>query len=161
MVCKKMDRKLKVPPRLTTIFDPYEYPIFFITFCTRNREKILTDESIHQAFRRFTQKAQENHDVLVGRYVIMPEHIHFFVKIDRSKSLGKWIGSLKRYIGANCTLNSLAWQPGFFDHMLRDNENLMQKGEYVRQNPVRAGLVKDWQEWPYQGLIYAFDGYRD
>ena len=50
---------------------------------------------------------------------------------------------------------------GFFDHMLRDNENLMQKGEYVRQNPVRAGLVKDWQEWPYQGLIYAFDGYRD
>ncbi len=45
------------------------------------------------------------------------------------------------------------WQPGFFDHLIRANESYEQKWEYVLQNPVRAGLVEKWQDWPYQGEI--------
>ena len=117
MECNNMDTNLKVPPRLRTIFDPYDYPIFFITLCTRDRKRILANELVHQTFRNFTQNAKEKHDVFVGRYAIMPEHIHFFVKMNRSRDLGKWVGGLKRYIGTNCTLDSPAWQPGFFDHI--------------------------------------------
>ena len=37
----------------------------------------------------------------------------------------------------------------FFDHRLRGDESLIGKGQYIRQNPVRAGLVADKDEWHY------------
>jgi putative transposase len=49
------------------------------------------------------------------------------------------------------------WQPGFFDHVLRNDESYAQKWEYIRDNPVRAGLVAEWHQWPYQGEIVLID----
>src|SRR5205823_1911443 len=45
------------------------------------------------------------------------------------------------------------WQEQFFDHVLRSGESYSQKWEYVRQNPVRAGLVASADEWPWQGEL--------
>jgi hypothetical protein len=45
------------------------------------------------------------------------------------------------------------WQEGFFDHVLRSAESYAQKWEYVRMNPVRAGLCASPEQWPYQGEI--------
>jgi hypothetical protein len=45
------------------------------------------------------------------------------------------------------------WQKGFFDHLIRHSESYSQKWEYVRQNPVRAGLVSSPGEWPWQGEL--------
>jgi hypothetical protein len=49
------------------------------------------------------------------------------------------------------------WQEGFFDHLLRTNESYSQKWNYVRENPVRDGLVKSAADWPYQGEIVYID----
>jgi putative transposase len=43
------------------------------------------------------------------------------------------------------------WQEGAFDHLLRTSESYAEKWEYVRQNPVAAGLVAAPEEWPFQG----------
>ena len=55
------------------------------------------------------------------------------------------------------TINKPLWQPGFFDHVLRNDESYAQKWEYVRHNPVRAGLADSADEWPYQGTIVTID----
>lgn len=90
----------------------------------------------------------------VGRYVIMRDHIHLFIRGDQNFKLGLWIGALKQGL-AKATMLSRAegqiWEEGFFDHILRSNESYSQKWNYVRENPVRAGLVKSVAEWPYQG----------
>lgn len=49
------------------------------------------------------------------------------------------------------------WQRGFFDHVLRSDESYAQKWDYVRENPVRAGLVKRAEDWPYAGEIVLVD----
>ena len=49
------------------------------------------------------------------------------------------------------------WQPGFFDHVLRSTEGYSEKWNYVRENPVRAGLVDHATNWPYQGEIVVID----
>jgi hypothetical protein len=49
------------------------------------------------------------------------------------------------------------WQPGFFDHLLRGSESYHEKWRYVRENPVRAGLVSCAEDWPYQGEIVRID----
>jgi len=49
------------------------------------------------------------------------------------------------------------WQRVFFDHLLRSEESYAQKWDYVRENPVRAGLVAHSNEWTYLGEIFALD----
>jgi len=49
------------------------------------------------------------------------------------------------------------WQPGFNDHVLRNDESYAQKWEYVFQNPVRGGLVARAEDWPYAGEIIRID----
>jgi hypothetical protein len=46
---------------------------------------------------------------------------------------------------------------GFFDHVLRSDESYLEKWNYVRENPVRAGLAKSAEQWPYQGEIVYID----
>jgi hypothetical protein len=48
------------------------------------------------------------------------------------------------------TLLDWRWQEGSFDRLLRSDESLSEKWEYLRQNPMRAGLVKHSEDWPYQ-----------
>ncbi len=47
----------------------------------------------------------------------------------------------------------LAWQREFFDHILRSNKSYSEKWNYLRANPVRAGLVSAGEEWKYAGEI--------
>jgi REP element-mobilizing transposase RayT len=92
----------------------------------------------------------------VGRYVIMPDHVHLFVRPSVSLNLGTWGRGLKRALSQEMTgphHQGERWQPGFFDHLLRHSESYEEKWEYVRQNPVRAGLVERAENWPYQGEI--------
>jgi putative transposase len=49
------------------------------------------------------------------------------------------------------------WQPGFFDHLIRNEESYGEKWNYVRDNPVRAGLVTNAYDWPYKGEIVYID----
>ena len=49
------------------------------------------------------------------------------------------------------------WQRGFFDHVLRNDESYGNKWNYVKDNPVRAGLVSDPEKSPYSGEIVLID----
>src|SRR5213082_3467310 len=49
------------------------------------------------------------------------------------------------------------WQKGFFDHILRSGDSYSEKWEYVRENPVRASLVKAGTDWPFVGEIFDLE----
>jgi putative transposase len=147
------------PPRLHNIFPNYECPLFFITFNTFDRRPILATPEVHAAFCDYAGRALEMRAAIVGRYVVMPDHVHLFVHPITTK-LGEWIKGLKRAISASIARSETVesnWQPGFFDHLLRNDESYEQKWEYVRMNPVRAGLVKNATDWTYQGEIVRID----
>ena len=54
--------------------------VYFITFCTHARQPSLANSTLHESFRTFGFKAESRY-ILVGRYVIMPDHVHFFVTL--------------------------------------------------------------------------------
>ena len=146
------------PPRLGRTFA--RAPLYFVTFCTHERQRFLAKDEVHTAFVLFAERAEYNFDVAVGRYVIMPDHVHLFVRGDYNFRLGPWIGALKQALAKSATLSRAKgqiWEEGFFDHVLRSNESYSQKWNYVRENPVRAGLVKSAADWPYQGEIIYID----
>ena len=147
------------PPRLPQIFQSYGAPLFFVTVCTLHRRNIPSLEAAHDALLSYGLRGTQQFNVALGRYVIMPDHLHLFVRGDASFVLATWVKGLKRAIlkGSSTKPQASFWQPGFFDHLLRSDESYAQKWEYVRQNPVRAGLVKLAEDWPYQGEIVRID----
>jgi REP element-mobilizing transposase RayT len=150
-----MKRNFSKPPRLPVIIQ--SQPLFFVTFCTMHRKCLLANAATHEAFCRYAQAGLE-HGAGVGQYVLMPEHIHLFVRMSGEMTLGRWVGGLKRAIGEVLEpKGDLVWQPGFFDHLLRHDESYSEKWAYVRDNPVRKNLAANWADWPYRGEIVVID----
>jgi putative transposase len=143
--------------RLDQIF--VRTPIYFVTTCTNNRRAILATEPVHQAYVCFAEKGA-HHGAWVGAYVIMPDHLHVFVGLDEKIELAEWMKSLKNTLSKQVRFEGIAaphWQKDFFDHVLRSEESYEEKWHYVRENPVRAGLVKRWQDWPFGGEIFDLE----
>lgn len=143
----------KRPARLTRIY--YNTPLYFITFCTYKRQPLLASDTIHQEFRKAAERVSAAGNA-VGCYVIMPDHIHVFVRIGNRGRLSLAVKCLREHITKRLHQDCSGlriWQPGFFDHIMRSEESYAEKWLYVRNNPVRAGLCISPDKWPYQGEI--------
>ena len=143
------------PQRLDIIFS--SNPAYFVTFCTRNRQAIPDLLKAQAALEIYAQRGIKDFGAALGRYVIMPDHIHLFVSGDVEFVLSKWVAGLKRAISKALGVSGEFWQPTFFDHILRSEESYSEKWEYVCENPVRAGLVRESDDWPYQGEPVVID----
>ena len=156
-MCSDQKPKRKHLKRLEKVHAKLKAEVYFITVCTHNRKKILARDDIYDVLvNALRQKAKET-GWRVGRYVIMPDHVHFFCTLTSPNSiLSEFIGQWKGF----CTqkfrevgIKGPFWQKEFFDHLLRSDESYKNKWEYVRHNPVRHRLCKSPDEWPYQGEI--------
>lgn len=126
--------------------------IVFVTVCTRQRKVLLANSTIHDALLKAWVRADR---WMIGAYVIMPDHIHFFCSPkDESALIEKWITYWKREFRRERGDAAPRFQSDSFHHRLRGEESYAEKWEYVRANPVRAGLVEKPEDWPYQGAIH-------
>ncbi|MDA0832718.1 MAG: transposase [Planctomycetota bacterium] len=137
-----------------------DHPIVFVTTCTADRRQILANQNMHDICREVWENCKERYRWMVGRYVIMPDHVHFFCapQADKHKLpayVGKWKEWTAKYASRRLGFMMPLWQTEFFDHMLRSPDSYEKKWEYVRENPERAGLVADARTWAYQGEIHA------
>ena len=143
----------KRPPRLARIYN--NTPLYFVTYCTRDRRPLLASEPVHDVFRGTAERVSSAGNA-VGRYVIMPDHIHMFLRIRANGSLGAVVKCIREAI-TRCLHRDKpdlrVWQAGFFDHLMRSGESYAEKWLYVSNNPVRAGLCSAVDKWPYQGEI--------
>jgi putative transposase len=78
--------------------------------------------------------------------VLMPDHLHMLVSAASDPGLASIVSAWKRYTARRFAIR---WQRDFFEHRLRHDESVTEKAEYIRQNPVRAGLVARPEDWPY------------
>jgi REP element-mobilizing transposase RayT len=82
-------------------------------------------------------------------FLLMPDHLHAVLSFPREKSMSEVIRDWKRF---HKRANGVIWQEGYFDHRLRADERgaqLFAKLNYIRQNPVAAGLCTRAEDWPW------------
>ncbi len=138
------------PPRID-----HDRPIIiFLTVCTAAKKPILANDETHNLLLSAWSDARA---WLVGRYVIMPDHVHLFCapgSMDAT-TLARWVRYWKTLVSRRCPRpqEQPIWQKSCWDTQLRRGEAYAEKWEYVRHNPVRAGLCEDPEAWPYQGEI--------
>jgi putative transposase len=88
-------------------------------------------------------------------YCLMPTHLHLIMK-PGIKSVVDFIGEFKKRtadLARETRVIEHLWQRSFFDHRLRSLESEVEQIEYIRVNPVRAGLVAQPDDWPWTGSV--------
>ncbi len=148
--------------RLDRVASVSATPVFFVTMCTHRRRPHLRDPQVANIIVQALRRVESRYHWRVGRYVVMPDHLHFFCTpvTQEARSLSSFVGYWKRASAARIRrlcCPEFRWQAEFLDHLLRSHESYAQKWEYVRANPVRAGLVEDPEEWPFQGEVSALE----
>ncbi len=126
--------------------------IIFLTVCTKNKDRWLACEQAHSFLLQAWRKADAWQ---VGRYVLMPDHLHLFcAPANIGITLDNWVRFWKNRFQYDTHKTGWHWQSNHWDTRLRRSQSYDQAWEYVRQNPERAGLVTDRSQWPYQGTIH-------
>jgi putative transposase len=128
--------------------------IVFLTVCTKDRKKILAATDVHE---HLIDAWREAGSWMVGRYVIMPDHVHLFCAPadPHPKPVLQWVSFWKSRSAQHWPRDQELpiWQRHFWDTQLRRHQSYDQKWDYVVQNPLRAGLVDSVHDWPIQGEL--------
>jgi len=140
-------------------YDYTQAGAYFVTICTHRREPLLA--SISPTEYTLTQVGQfvarcwlalPRHfpHAMLDAWVLMPDHIHLLARPlqSRDQNIANLAAALKRWTRQGFP-GQWEWQPGSFDHLLREDENAQEKWMYVWMNPVRAGLVREADQWPF------------
>ncbi|HPG47215.1 MAG TPA: hypothetical protein PKW76_16180 [bacterium] len=127
----------------------------------------------HPEIRRIVHEAIRYRDDRVYHllaFTIMPNHMHLVFEllsddIQKRRDSSPYrvtsiLENLKWYTALHCNRilgrKGQFWQYESYDHMVRNFEELGRIVQYILENPVKAGLAKDWREWPGNYVIPGF-----
>ena len=82
--------------------------------------------------------------------VIVPNHVHLIAMPYDDWSLEQIVMRMKRVASHRIKKEvgvADVWEREYFDHMLRSDESMREKSEYICNNPVRAGLLERPDDW--------------
>ena len=127
---------------------------YSITCCTFARHRWFVDEPMVAAVRTqlLHYSMKEGFDVIA--YCFMPDHVHLLLEgTTPTSDLPRLIATWKQKTGYQHrhATGATLWQGGFFDHVLREQEDRDALVRYILANPIRAGLVKDVRDYPFWG----------
>lgn len=90
-------------------------------------------------------------------WVIMPNHVHLIVEIwhvPQSNLVKNWKGFTARRINRLLGRRGRLWQHDYWDRYIRDQEHYRKIMLYIEWNPVKAGLVKWLEQWPFSSARF-------
>jgi putative transposase len=136
---------------------------FFTVNLLDRRSSLLTDEI--DALREATQQTRQKYPFQIDAFVVLPDHIHAvwtllpgdadfstrwrLIKSRFAQAIPKreWLSPAGKARGERGI-----WQRRFWEHLIRDEKDFARHIEYCYINPVRHGLVRRVQDWPYSSF---------
>ena len=136
----------------------------FITFVTYNRREILIPNI--DLFRESFKYSMTKFSFNIYAIVVMKDHCHLILCVDKSKEIPQIIKSIKYYFSANIpdiysckNLSESAikrnekgiWQRRYYDHIIRDENDLFRHVDYIHFNPMKHYNIKP-KDWVYSSF---------
>ena len=121
--------------------------LYFITLvCTVRGVNQLARADTARVLRDSLRLRQECGQWQVSLALLMPDHLHALIRFNPERGIQRTVLDWKRY---TAKAGRIEWQQDFFEHRVRNEAACQDKWQYIMFNPVRAGLVKTPEEWPY------------
>lgn len=157
--------------------DCYANPanVAFLTICCEQSKTPFCDPKLAQAVVNSLLWTRDRHHWLLFCYCLMPDHLHFVCRwtepsgeiVDRGvrgKSAENILDHVARFKSFTTReawklgWTGQLWQHSSYDRLIDLSDVVAQKIQYVLDNPVRAGLVATYMDWPYARIVDVFDG---
>jgi len=128
---------------------------FNITIDAQERRRHFETREFNDEVVALLRRLALRYRCSVKIYCLMPTHLHMMIR-PGWKSFVDFIGEFKKKtsdLARETRGIPQLWQRSFFDHRLRSHESAAEQCDYIRANPVRAGLVADSNDWPWTGSV--------
>jgi REP element-mobilizing transposase RayT len=139
-----------------------DHKTYFVTFVSMSRS-ILGSRARDIVLRSCLHDHRKR--CWVHCVIVMPDHVHMLLSPFEGVSLTALIAAVKSSSAhlVNKALGSRGplWQSESFDHILRSDESVLQKANYILENPVRKKLVMSALDWPWYWSAYLQSGDRE
>ena len=127
---------------------------YFLTICTFARRRHFTNAAVVDAVHTAFLRTCADFEFAILAYCYMPDHVHLLVEgLSEASDLSALVATAKQraaYAGRRLARGRL-WQEGYFERVLRDDDDTFNVARYVVNNPVRAGLVASPRDYPFLG----------
>ncbi|MGA4323921.1 REP-associated tyrosine transposase [Ectopseudomonas hydrolytica] len=138
---------------------------YFFTLVSHQRRPLLTEAPVRAALRGAIEQVRQGYPFAIHGWVLLPDHLHCLwqlppgdaefglrwsmIKRLTSQALPQSEGiSLSRRLRREAGL----WQRRFWEHRIRDEQDLRRHLDYLHWNPVRHGLVQQVVDWPWSSF---------
>ncbi len=131
---------------------PTQPTIVYVTICCQDRAPWLATDKHHNLL---VDIWKDNSRWVVGRYVLMPDHLHLFASPQPTAvPFDAWAKYVKSQFTKRNKVGTYVWQTDHWDTRIRTLQHYEEKTQYMLNNPVRAGIVGDSRDWRYQGVVH-------
>ena len=145
---------MELPERKQNRLPDYDYSqngAYFITICTQNRRKILSDivgDDAHIVPKPYGAIAEKyiRNILEVEKYAIMPDHIHMLIRLDYGSMWASTptnkIASIVRSFKVLVTkeIGESIFQRSYYDHIIRNQYDYDEIWEYIENNPRKWAI---------------------
>ena len=125
---------------------------YLLTTTVLDRKPVFNREDAAAVVLNSLHWLEKQEKIILDAAVVMPDHVHFVAGLING-SLATIMRSLKSHTAKQINIllerDGPFWQPQYHDHAIRKDEDLNEVVLYILHNPVRAGLVKDFRDYPF------------
>jgi len=133
--------------------------IYHINAATHRRVPIFQSLTNGRFLTRAMMRAQHEGHAESLAFVIMPDHLHWLLRLTGKRSLSACVGVVKseasRRINKFGKYKSPVWQRGFHDRAIRREEDIADVARYIVANPVRARLVASVRQYALWDAVWV------
>ena len=146
---------------------------FFLTFSCYKRRRILDEDIPKEIVLTILSSQLDNQNGACNGFVLMPDHIHAMIHLPAPNQLSLFMKQWKqrssfkikqnlrehrrRYL-QKVGDNDPVWQAGYYSFNVYSARKAQEKLDYMRANPVRAGLAARPEEWRFSSARYYYSG---
>jgi REP element-mobilizing transposase RayT len=128
-----------------------------ITIAVKDRARIFERREVAAATVEILKTHAAKSEVPIYAYCVMPDHIHLLLAASARCDIITFVGQFKNLVQRAAWANGVRgafWQRSFWDHFIREEEQVEAAIDYVLNNPVRRGLADCWRAYPFGGSLF-------
>jgi len=132
-----------------------ENQVYLLTFTTHMRVKHFQKWENARRLSQCIESGTIQKESKVLCWVIMPDHVHLLMQLGNSDTISNYIRRLKAGVKRQLLINDKLWAKGFHDRAIRKESELLPAARYIVANPLRAGLVKSVNDYPFWNSVWV------
>lgn len=131
---------------------------YFVTMVLADRVPYFADFACARLAILQMRALHDDGTVYSLAWVVMPDHVHWLLQLGASVTLSDAVKRFKAHtahaVNQYLQRSGALWQKAFYDHTLREEEDVREIARYIVANPLRAGLVEHIDDYPHWDAIW-------